>query len=100
MWKTYEGNRDREQELFPQTKADWALERGKSDNDDGTWWGGGRLKDRVPLYMEGKEGHRPCPVILTVLSHGIWGRDAHPLRSAETRSLCSVPEGQEQTKDK
>lgn len=35
------------------------LGTGKSDNDDGTWWGGGRLKDRVPLYMEGRRAIGP-----------------------------------------
>lgn len=64
----------------------------KSENDGRTWERGRRLKDRVQLYMEGKESRRPCPVILTVPSQGIWERererDACPLRTAETQSPC------------
>lgn len=61
-------------------------DRGKSDNEVEPGGEEGSPKTKRPLYMEGKEGHRPCPVTLTGPGHETWGEMLTP--SAETRRPC------------
>ena len=66
-----------------------ALGTGKSNNDGGTWWGGGRPKDRE-VHCPGGEGKPQALSCDTdcVQPRDTGVRDAHPLRTAKTQRLC------------
>lgn len=49
------------------------------------------LKTERLIVCGGKEGHGPCPVTMTVPSHGTRGRDTRPLRTAETQMGRGCP---------